>query len=76
MELKEYDDIQQNGSSILMGVALMDFWHVAEFCLNSRSGIISVDCKLGDGLVSYCPNAVNVFRVMAVKATIFQFYLR
>lgn len=33
MELKEYDDIQQKaGSSILMGVSLMDFWHVAEFC--------------------------------------------
>lgn len=75
MELKEYDDIQQKaGSSILMGVALMDFWHVAEFCLNSRSGIISVGCKLGNGLVSYHPN-VNVFRVMAVKATVFQFYL-
>lgn len=74
MELKEYDDIQQKaGSSILRGVALMDSWCITAFYLNSRSGIFSVDCKLGNDLVSYCPNVV--FRVMAVKATVFQFYL-
>lgn len=44
MELKDYDDIQQKtDSSMLMRATLMDFRCISEFCLNSRSGIISVD---------------------------------
>ena len=34
---------QRGGSSMLMGATLMDFWHVTEIFLNSRSGIICVD---------------------------------
>lgn len=40
----KYDDIQQSaGRSILMEASFIDFWHIAEFCLSSESGLTDVD---------------------------------
>lgn len=38
------DDFQQRaGGSTQMEASFIDFWHIAECCLNSGSGLIDVD---------------------------------